>query len=746
MYMYKPGSNNTPDPLACMDESQLVRFWVYPVDMTLSLKLAQVKSGVGSVPYMTDAQMDAPISITQNALALWNRYSFDGQESLRAAFLMQARRLVEYEQLIGEDAGGWPLDFPPPSPHVGRHYLSALVQGQALSVLARAYILTRDTTYLEVARRAVRTFERDILDGGVSTPMAGNGLFFEQWAVYPAAHTLEGMVFALLGLHDYLALVDDIHISTLIQCAHDSLHRFLPEFETGFWTRVDLLHRQLASPTHLALQTALLEALATYSSCEHCSKLASRWKSYQLRLGSRLRYRITSCCTSFCGKLLNPMQSKLFPKVQPSHELRTCIPITAFPITGGMRAVLAKIAQVTSDIWQIEYLTQCVGPESEGFIIHQFGMARISSWLYTTVWFYCLAGFWKLISLVHHGANYRLILPQDGIFTAAFAALAAKLAGIRVVCIEHGNLTLLKSRIYHHERAQALATRNVPSRLLARLLYICYWPSLNLLARFAAHFVDHYLIPGVTGDGVEEICQQIGVHPSCITRFATMIDLDRHVLPNANLRAEIREKNSIPADAIVITIICRLAPEKGLDIALEAMSNALSTLSSEVRAQVRMIIAGDGPLRQQVEADISKCGLSDICVLWGEISSEDVISLLGLSDIFLYTSKRGACFSMAVLEAMASACAVIATTEPLSNTYLLSEGRGIALPANDAKQISISLSRLIGDPTLCRQMGALARDYIAMYHSPAAFRRTLMRVTFWSELDEFLKLDTEEER
>ena len=94
--------------------------------------------------------------------------------------------------------------------------------------------------------------------------------------------------------------------------------------------------------------------------------------------------------------------------------------------------------------------------------------------------------------------------------------------------------------------------------------------------------------------------------------------------------------------------------------------------------------------------------------------------------------------SMAVLEAMASACAVIATTQPVSNAHLLSAGRGIALPANDAKQIGIALVRLVSDPPLCYQMGDLARDYIAMYHSPAVFRRTLLRTTYWSGLNELL--------
>lgn len=93
---------------------------------------------------------------------------------------------------------------------------------------------------------------------------------------------------------------------------------------------------------------------------------------------------------------------------------------------------------------------------------------------------------------------------------------------------------------------------------------------------------------------------------------------------------------------------------------------------------------------------------------------------------------------MAVLEAMASGCAVVASTEPKSNAHLLSEGRGIAVPPGDVAKTSAALIRLVNDLELCRQMGRLARNYIAVQHSGAMFRRTLMRVTYWSALDEIL--------
>lgn len=415
-------------------------------------------------------------------------------------------------------------------------------------------------------------------------------------------------------------------------------------------------------------------------------------------------------------------------KAQAAGVLRICVPITRFPVTGGTRTVLANLAKVMADQWQLEYVTQGVGPQPEGFIIYRFGAACMSPWQFPTVWLYALAGFRRLNSLMRHGINYDVILPQDGVFTAAFAALAGKLAGVRVVCIDHGNLTLLNNPSYRAERIGALSTLSWPSRLLHRLLYSCYWPSLHMLARISARYVDHFLIPGIPGDGVEDACKSLGIPGNRISRFASMIDIDRYGRLEAVAKAQLLAKYGFPADAVVIAMICRLSPAKGIDIALDALSQSLSSISPMSRAQVRVVIVGDGPLREHVEEVIRFRGLDQTLMLWGEGTPDEVVSLLGLSDIFLYTSTRGACLSMAVLEAMASGCAVIASALPLANVQMLAEGRGITVPAGEVVETKLALVRLLKDQGLRQQMGWLARDYVARYHSADIFRKVLTEV------------------
>jgi glycosyltransferase involved in cell wall biosynthesis len=718
----------------------------YPIDMSKLLTSWQFTLDDAGVPFQVHPAGYHPTIIGQFALANWNQYLATNDDYYRNVFLTQANWLVQHEAHICNGAGGWPISSPHPDVPTKGLWLSALAQGNAISVLIRAFQLTGEAEFLEAAHRAIQTFKQDILDFGISDPVGDEGIFFEEVAVYPATHRLNGFIFGLLGLYDYAELTGDSKVESLIHQSHGTLHDFLCEFDLGYWTCSDLLHRHLSSHSELALQASLLGALAKYSGCEHCSTFALRWKNYQYRFWSRLHHLVARCYTYLSRVLWDRIRAVLFNTKDFHSEgfsqdfLRVCVPITGFPVTGGMRSVLAKIEQVTKDIWQIEYLTQISGPNTEKYVIHRFGTRRTGSWQFPVVWLYVFAGFWKLVSLLRHGSCYDVILIQDGIFTAAFGALVARMAGIRCVCIDHGNLSVLTSPAFRAERIKALKTKNWrwPRRLLARLQYMGYWPSLSILARFAARCVDHYFIPGVNGDGVEEVCKSLGVNSSRITRFANMIETERHVIPDTTLRAETREKYNIAADAIVIAIICRFAPEKGLEIAFEAIHRALTSLAPEICKRVRVIIAGDGPLRKQIEEDISSYGLSQTCLLWGEATIDEVITILGISDIFLFTSWRAAGYPLVVLEAMASKCAVIASTESMATQMMLAEGRGITLDVGDVEGVGRALIRLISNSELCRQMGSLARNYVEVEHNADSFRRSLLRVTYWSGLDEIL--------
>lgn len=675
-----------------------------------------------------------PVQIAQFGLAHWNAYLSNGDNQHKETFLAQASWLLTHQAHFVNHTAGWTIPFRIHHCDQPQYLLAASAQGLGISVLIRAYQLTSDDTFLQATQKVVQTFELDILDGGINTPIGDNGIFFEEIAAYPAVHSLSGHLLAMLALYDYVAISRDNKIASLIKSSDTALHAIIDEFDTGYWTYTELLHKYLASRLHHSLHIHLLEALAAYTSCQHCTMLARRWKGYQNSVTKRCHYQLRQLAATCYDHTAKTALRLFFCKTPSTVTTRAsnliCVPIQVFPVPGGMKSVLAGVARTMDQQWQMTYLTNKKGPDTDSWKIEVFGTGRITApWQFPNVWLYCLAGGHKLFKLLQSSRDFSLILPQDGLCTAAFAALVGKMTGVRIVCMDHGNITWLENAAIRRERTKAIEAYSWWQRFIEQLRYIGYWPSLRLLAMLATPLIDHFLI---AGDEVEEVYRkQLGVCTSHITRYAYIVDTARFLSPDQEVRRSLRIEHGYAEDAIIITLINRLAPEKGLSFALEGIALALSTLSPDIRKRVQVLIAGEGPLQAQIEADILRSGLTKVCKLWGVAHPPDVIKLLGLSNIFLYSGIRGTNYSMAVLEAMAAGCAVVATTSPQSNAKLLASGRGIAIAPGNAQVIATALTRLCNDLELCQHMGQLARTYIATNHSAATLKRTLSRVSFF---------------
>ncbi len=268
----------------------------YAIDMwpLLALPFGTLdEAGVPSYDVQGYPAKHHPTVIAQYALAHWNAYIATEDQKHREAFMIQANWLVAHEARLSNDRGGWPLPFPLHRYSALNPWLSALTQGNCISVLVRAYRLTGEDVFLRVARRAIRTFELDINEGGVSTSIGEKGIFFEEVATNPPAHILNGYILALFGLYDYVSLTDDPSIAALIQRSLVTIRMLIEEYDAGYWSYYDLRFKSLAPRFYHALHITLLQALAIYSGCEHYATVAERWVRYQKSLLCLMRYLTT---------------------------------------------------------------------------------------------------------------------------------------------------------------------------------------------------------------------------------------------------------------------------------------------------------------------------------------------------------------------------------------------------------------------------------------------------------------------
>ncbi len=163
----------------------------------------------------------------------------------------------------------------------------------------------------------------------------------------------------------------------------------------------------------------------------------------------------------------------------------------------------------------------------------------------------------------------------------------------------------------------------------------------------------------------------------------------------APYRREIGDQRS----EIRVTYIGRLESVKGVDDFLAA-SVPLKKEYPNLEIQVIGWYRDDHPLVTEYGDDVRFTGLR-----------EDIPAILSTTDIFVLPSYSEG-LSNALMEAMASSCACVAS-DVGGNRYLLQNGvSGLLFPAGDREALAAHIRRLIDDPAKRRDLGIAARKRI----------------------------------
>jgi colanic acid/amylovoran biosynthesis glycosyltransferase len=173
-----------------------------------------------------------------------------------------------------------------------------------------------------------------------------------------------------------------------------------------------------------------------------------------------------------------------------------------------------------------------------------------------------------------------------------------------------------------------------------------------------------------------------------------------------------------PSDgAWTIVQACRLVPKKGLATALRAFANFAKPFPKS-----RFLIAGDGPLRRELEELCQKLDLQKAVIFLGFLGQTELRELYEKAHIFMHPSElppdsnqEGVPNSM--LEAMASGLPVVATRHGGIPEAVTDGVSGLLVPERDVQGLTASLLRIVGNPECWIAMGAAASDAVAVKFS-----------------------------
>jgi glycosyltransferase involved in cell wall biosynthesis len=181
------------------------------------------------------------------------------------------------------------------------------------------------------------------------------------------------------------------------------------------------------------------------------------------------------------------------------------------------------------------------------------------------------------------------------------------------------------------------------------------------------------------------------------------IDTDRFHPDNRD--PALRERLDI-SDKMLL-FVGRLAEKKGVRYLLEAMPAIVHR-----HPNVKLVVVGDGPLRQDLEARTrSQCITPNVTFL-GAIPQSELPKYYASADVFVGPSIVAdggdtESFGLVFAEAMASGCPVVASDLGGIQELIRNGDTGLMVPQRDPAAIAAAVGRLLGDEGLHRR---LARD------------------------------------
>ncbi len=167
----------------------------------------------------------------------------------------------------------------------------------------------------------------------------------------------------------------------------------------------------------------------------------------------------------------------------------------------------------------------------------------------------------------------------------------------------------------------------------------------------------------------------------------------------AQLRAELLGQDG----KLLVLLLSRASHQKGLDILIEVVREILKT-----RSDIRFVVAGIGPLFEQIKAQARDSGVTDYVNFIGE--THRPYTYLHAADIYLLTSRWEA-LPISIVEAFRVGVPVIAS-DAGGVHELVDDSVGAVTPIGDVAACAQQILRLADDPALRAKMSVagLARS------------------------------------
>ena len=161
----------------------------------------------------------------------------------------------------------------------------AMCQGEAASLLVRAYSETGDRCYLDSAIKAIDYMITPVENGGTLLVKDNDYILLEYMHKAPV---LNGWIFALFGLYDVLLVYKKEEYKKMYECSLDTIARYIQAYDKGYWSLYNT-DGAVASEFYHKLHIAQMQALSQISDNEVFRTYYDKWTQDVNKLSRRIR-------------------------------------------------------------------------------------------------------------------------------------------------------------------------------------------------------------------------------------------------------------------------------------------------------------------------------------------------------------------------------------------------------------------------------------------------------------------------
>ncbi len=179
-------------------------------------------------------------------------------------------------------------------------------------------------------------------------------------------------------------------------------------------------------------------------------------------------------------------------------------------------------------------------------------------------------------------------------------------------------------------------------------------------------------------------------------------------------------------DGVIFGIVALLVPRKGHKVLLQSILKIITDHDKVHKKSFKLLIEGDGVLREELIDFVNENNLSDWVCFVGE--EKNIVDFMSIIDVLVLSSIENEDFPNVIIEAMGLGKAVIASRLAGTPEQVIDGVTGLLVEPRNVDQLADSICELIAKPKLRKSMARAGRERFEYYFTSDVAVQNYMKV------------------